>query len=148
MIKRLLIFAFLLFFSFNTASFSANDLATQIKVLKQLHDDGVLTEQEFSDAKAILIEKSGTKTEESTETKLASLPKETEKEDSGAIEDFKVVVTNKDRLHSGRAWEKTEMYYKDYRIYISRPGSIKIRRISDDKQLLLIQGDMKVKYFI
>ena len=57
MIKRLLIFTFLLFFSFNTASFPANDLATQIKVLKQLHDDGVLTAQEFSDAKAILIEK-------------------------------------------------------------------------------------------
>ena len=147
MIKRLLIFTFLLFFSFNTASFSANDLATQIKVLKQLHDDGVLTEQEFSDAKAILIEKSGTKTEESTETQLVSLPKETEKEDSGVREDFKVIITNKDKLHSKKNWERSEIYFKDYKIYISSAGTIKIRRISDNKQLLTIQGDMRVKYY-
>ena len=40
-----------------------------------------------------------------------------------------------------------EMYFKDYKIYVSRPGTIKVRRISDNKQLLTIQGDLKVKYY-
>ena len=84
MLKKLLTFVFLLSFLFQHISFASDDLTNQIKVLKKLNDDGVLTDQEFSDAKAILIEKAEQKEEESTETKLAALPKETEKEEINA----------------------------------------------------------------
>ena len=76
MTKKLLVYSFLLilFLLFNTSiSFAGNDLASQIVVLKKLHDDGIITAEEFSQAKAILIEKAGTKsitTETQEETQV------------------------------------------------------------------------------
>ena len=98
MTKRLLAYSFLLllFFFFNSAiSFAANDLASQIVVLKKLHDDGIITAEEFSQAKAILIEKAGTKsitTETQEETQVASLPKKIDEEDKETVlENFEVI---------------------------------------------------------
>ena len=149
MIKRLLTYSFLFLLLFSAISFAANELANQILVLKKLHDDGIITAEEFSQAKAILIEKAGTKsitTETKEETQVASLPKKIDEEDKETVlENFEVI--QKGETHSSRVMEKMEMYFKDYKIYVSRPGTIKIRRVSDNKQLLTIQGDMNIKYY-
>jgi hypothetical protein len=114
------------------------DLAKQITVLKKLNTDGIISDEEFTKAKAILLEKA--------ETKVASLPEKTEEEDKESLaEKFKLIQSN--IIHSDRQHEKMEMYYKDYKIYVSRPGTVKVRRVSDDKQLLTIQGDLKIKYY-
>ena len=116
----------------------ADELAQQITVLKKLNTDGIITDEEFTKAKLILLERA--------ETKVASLPEKTEEEDNESLkENFKLIQSNV--IHSKRLHEKMEMYYKDYKIYITRPGTIKVRRISDNKQLLTIQGDLKVKYY-
>ena len=39
------------------------------------------------------------------------------------------------------------MLFGDYRIYTHRPGGIKIRRLSDNKQLVVISDKFKVKYY-
>jgi hypothetical protein len=142
--------------TFSNQSFSASDIATQIEVLNKLKTDGVITQEEFNKAKKILLEgdkdksESDTATETSTETtetstEVASLPTESEEERSLIIsDDFQI---NQLSEAIGRSWEVMEIIYKDYRIYTSRPGVIKIRRISDKKQLLLVKGNLKVKHY-
>jgi len=124
-------------------SFAANDLATQLEVLKKLQDDGVINQEEFDNAKAILLEKDQAK----TETEVASLPKDEGKRKIGESVQGNLQVTQTNVTHSKRVWEKMEIIYKDYKFYISRPGTIKVRRISDNEQLLVIHGDMRVTYY-
>ena len=40
-----------------------------------------------------------------------------------------------------------EMLFGDYRIYTHRPGAVKIRRISDNKQLVVFSDKFKVKFY-
>ena len=44
-------------------------------------------------------------------------------------------------------YEKMEMLFGDYRIYTHRPGGIKIRRISDNKQLVVFSDKFKIKFY-
>ena len=44
-------------------------------------------------------------------------------------------------------YEKMEMLFGDYRIYTHRPGGVKIRRISDNKQLVVFSDKFKVKFY-
>ena len=44
-------------------------------------------------------------------------------------------------------FEKMEMLFGDYRIYTHRPGGIKIRRISDNKQLVVFSDKFKIKFY-
>ena len=44
-------------------------------------------------------------------------------------------------------FEKMEMNFDDYKIYTHRPGGLKIRRISDNKQLVVFSDKFKVKYY-
>ena len=38
---------------------------------------------------------------------------------------------------SKKSYDKMEILFGDYRIYTHRPGGVKIRRISDNKQLVV-----------
>ena len=49
-------------------------------------------------------------------------------------------------IAENKNFEKMEMVIGDYRIYTHRPGGIKIKRISDKKQLAVIGDNLKVKY--
>jgi hypothetical protein len=40
------------------------------------------------------------------------------------------------------SWEPMEMIIGDYKIYTHRPGGVKIRRISDNKQLVVYNGSL------
>ena len=44
-------------------------------------------------------------------------------------------------------FEKMELIFGDYRIYTHRPGAVKIRRISDNKQLLVLRDKFEIKYY-
>ena len=44
-------------------------------------------------------------------------------------------------------FEKMEMLFGDYRIYTHRPGGIKIRRISDNKQLVVFSDKFRIKFY-
>ena len=43
--------------------------------------------------------------------------------------------------------ELMEMTIGDFRVYSHRPGGIKVRRISDGQQLLVISDNLKVTYY-
>jgi hypothetical protein len=106
-------------------------LEKQIEVLENLFNDGILSEEEFIKTKKFLIEK----------------------EDGGtniSLDDFQSTSTyilNVKKVPGRKSWEKAEIIYDDYKIYTFRPGGIKVVRISDNKRLLQITDNYKVKFF-
>ena len=108
-------------------------LQKQIEVLEKLYKDGALSEEEFLKTKKFLIEK----------------------EESGQNIDLKGIETipssqytlNVKKTVGNKNWEKAEIIFKNYRIYTHRPGGIKVVRISDQKPLVRITDNYKIKYF-
>ena len=48
---------------------------------------------------------------------------------------------------AGDSHKKMQIIFDDYRIYSHRPGGVKIRRLSDNKQLIILTGKFKTKYY-
>tara|TARA_B100001250_G_scaffold243199_1_gene209044 strand:- start:44 stop:973 length:930 start_codon:yes stop_codon:yes gene_type:complete len=44
-------------------------------------------------------------------------------------------------------YEKMEMLFGNYKIYTHRPGGIKIKRLSDNKQLVVFSDKFKIKFY-
>ena len=58
-------------------------------------------------------------------------------------ENIKIITISNDKEN----FEKMEMLFGDYRIYTNRAGGIKIRRISDNKQLVVFSDNFKIKFY-
>ena len=56
-------------------------------------------------------------------------------------------MLNVKKVAGTKNWEKAEIIFGDYRIYTYRPGGIKVVRISDNKKLIQITDNYKIKYF-
>ena len=104
-------------------------LTKQLEVIKKLFDDGVLTEEEYNKTKKTLLDKAKTRVI-TEEPKVSGLTP-------------KITMGKSDKKH----WEKAEIIYGDYKIYTHRPGGVKIKRISDEKTLVVIADNFKVKYY-
>ena len=94
-----------------------------------MYSSGTITEEEFKKAKSILLKMDESKTEEA-ETKIT-----------------KEVITVNTFRDSSKEFEKKELIFDDYRIYTHRSGAIKIRRLSDNKQLAVFSDKFKIKYY-
>ena len=106
-------------------------VARQLEVIKKLFDDGVLSVEEYNKTKKFLLDKAKT-----------AIKKEPKISDKEILTDVKIKIGKSNKI----TWEKAEMFYGDYRIYTYRQGGIKIKRISDDKTLVAIMDNFKVKY--
>ncbi len=104
-------------------------LNKQLEVIKKLFDDGVLTEEEYNKTKKTLLDKAKTRVI-TEEPKVSGLTP-------------KITMGKSDKKH----WEKAEIIYGDYKIYTHRPGGVKIKRISDEKTLVVIADNFNVKYY-
>ncbi len=102
----------------------------QLEVIEKLLNDGALTQEEYNKTKQNLLEKAKNEKVEITEPKKSGLTPTITIEKSNKI-----------------TWEKAEIIYGDYRIYTHRPGGIKIKRVSDEKPLVVIADNFKVKYY-
>jgi outer membrane lipoprotein-sorting protein len=60
---------------------------------------------------------------------------------------FSEVVKVNTLSNNKENYEKMEMLFGDYRIYTHRPGGIKIRRISDNKQMVVFSDKFKIKFY-
>jgi hypothetical protein len=107
-------------------------LEKQIEVLENLLKDGVLSEEEFLKTKKYLIdkEKDGGNILLNDEVKIPS-----------------TYVLNVKKVPGRGSWEKAEMIFENYKVITYRPGGIKVVRISDNKKLLRITDNYKIKYF-
>ena len=106
-------------------------LEKQIEVLEKLFNDGVLSEEEFLKTKKFLIEK---------EEGGNNISLDDYQSASSYILDIKKTPGTKN-------WEKAEIIYGDYKIYTYRPGGVRVLRISDNKKLLQITDNYKVKFY-
>ena len=106
-------------------------LEKQIEVLEKLFNDGVLSEEELLKTKKLLIEK------EKGGTNIS-------------LDDYKSAssyILNIKKTPGIKNWEKAEIIYGDYKIYTYRPGGVRVLRISDNKKLLQITDNYKVKFY-
>ncbi len=99
-------------------------LEKELEVIKKLFDDGLLTQDEYEKTKKTLIENNEAKSQ---------------------IKRIKYTLDIK-RTH-GKVWEKASLRYDDFVLETTRPGGIKITRISDGKILARVKEDFKVKFY-
>lgn len=126
---------FLILAIISTKSLAA-DISDQLKKLEGLYDRGSITEKEFLKAKSILLQ-----IDLETSQKVEKIQK---KFDKPKASDF---IIRPFRSNLGVSFERMEMLFGDYRIYTHRPGGVKVRRISDGKQLVVLSDKFKVNYF-
>jgi hypothetical protein len=107
-------------------------LEKQLEVLENLLKDGVLSEEEFLKTKKYLIDKENKGNNISLDSKVVAPSK---------------YILNVKKSPGRKNWEKTEMIFENYRVLTYRPGGIKVVRISDNKKLLQITDNYKIRYF-
>ena len=109
------------------SSVYADNLQKEIEVIEKLYKDGVLSKEDFEKTKRILIRNA----EKKKKDKKKAVELKVKKSDIN-LSDIKVNVESKP---NSKVFEKAELTFKDYKIYTFRPGGIKVKRISDGKQL-------------
>mgnify|MGYP001165198478 CR=1 FL=1 len=123
--KKILLIAVSILF-LNTQIFA--DIKENLNKLEKLFESGKITKKEYEKAKIIFYEMEN----------VNSIDK------NGKSSKFLRVNTYK---NSKEKYEKNEIIFGDYRIYTHRPGGIKIRRLSNNKQLIVISDKFKVSYY-
>ena len=116
------------------SSTNSKTLEKQIQVLEKLYKDGTLTKEEYLKTKKFLTDK---------ENKGENIDLNELKSDPIIKADY---ILNVQKVAGNKNWEKAEIIYGNYRIYTHRPGGIKVIRISDQKQLVRVTDNYKIKY--
>jgi len=113
---------------------------SRLAKLDSLYKEGVITKQEYNKAKAIILEM------EENSQKIINKAKTLKQENDTRL--LKTVEIKKYKDNVGEeTMELMEMTIGDFRVYSHRPGGIKVRRISDGQQLLVISDNLKVTYY-
>ena len=105
------------------------DIEKNLDKLEKLLESGKISKKQYSDAKEILYKM------------------ENQDEQSEEIGDQNKVLRVKTYKDSKEKYEKNEVIFGKYRIYTHRPGGIKIRDISNNKQLVVISDKFNDKYY-
>ena len=119
--------------------------------LSKMYNEGLLSKQEFEKAKSILLEIETIQTSESKKDDIKNIPKITKKtkkksDVSGLIKIERMYVTENSKF-TNKSFEKMKLTVGDFMIYTHRPGAIKIKRVSDNKQYAVIGDNLRVKYY-
>jgi len=113
---------------------------SRLAKLDSLYKEGVITKQEYNKAKAIILEM------EENSQKIINKAKTLKQENDTRL--LRTVEIKKYKDNVGEeTMELMEMTIGDFRVYSHRPGGIKVRRISDGQQLLVISDNLKVTYY-
>jgi len=116
------------------------DLNTKINQLDDYLEKGEISKSDYKKAKEALIKLEEIKIKREKAKKKASV-KSKENLKKFEIRKFK------QQPAGSKEFEKMEMIFSDFRIYTHRPGAMKIKRISDNKQLAVIGDKLKIKYY-
>ena len=116
-----------------------------------MYNEGLLSKQEFEKAKSILLEIETIQTSESKKDDIKNIPKISKKtkkksDVSGLIKIERIYVTENSKF-TNKSFEKMKLTVGDFMIYTHRPGAIKIKRVSDNKQYAVIGDNLRVKYY-
>ena len=119
----------ILFFSIFLFSEISADITSQLLKLTEMYNSGKINKEEFEKTKSILLKIN---------------QDEDKNQNTNKIKDIIQVNTYEDHI---KFFEKKELIFDDYRIYTHRPGGLKIRRLSDNKQLAVFSDKFKIKYY-
>jgi hypothetical protein len=119
--------------------------------LSKMYNEGLLSKQEFEKAKSILLEIETIQTSESKKDDKKNIPKISKKtkkksDVSSLIKIERIYVTENSKF-TNKSFEKMKLTVGDFMIYTHRPGAIKIKKISDNKQYAVIGDNLRVKYY-
>ncbi len=131
-------FLLVLFLNFSTYLYS--DITDKLIKITDLYKSGSITLEEFKKAKSIILQ-----IQENNNKKIDKVKKEKRKSSTSILRTVEI-RKYKDNTNQ-ETMELMEMNIGDYRIYSHRPGGIKIRRISDGEQLMVISDNLKTKYY-
>ena len=150
MILRILVF---LFFASSAMASVTDDLVK----LSDMFNQGLLSKEEFTKAKSILLKI------ENIEVEEKSIKKITKKKDTKTIKKKKIVkksaknindkikiqriFTTESSKFTNKNFEKMKLTIGDYIVYTHRPGAVKIKQTSTNKQLAVIGDRLRVKYY-
>ncbi|MDA9624202.1 hypothetical protein N9S62_02885 [Pelagibacteraceae bacterium] len=114
----------------------ASDLNTKINQLDDYLKKGEISKSDYKNAKEALI-------------KLEEIKIRRKKTSTKSKENLKKFEIRKFKRQpaGSKEFEKMEMIFSDFRIYTHRPGAMKIKRRSDNKQLAVIGDKLKIKYY-
>lgn len=121
--------------------------------LTEMFQQGLLTKEEFTKAKSILLEIEDIEKIEKSQNKI------TKKKDKKPLKKKKITKKTDDKIKiqrifttesskfTNKNFEKMKLLIGDYNIYTHRPGAVKIKQISTNKQLAVIGDKLNVKYY-
>lgn len=135
-----ILYLFFLIISFLITPAFASDLEIKINQLDKYLKEGLISQSDYSEAKEALIKLEKIKSKREKAQK-AALNKKKNENQKFVIREFKK------QPKGTNEFEKMEMTFSDFRIYTHRPGAMKIKRISDGKQLAVIGDNLKIKHF-
>jgi len=116
-----ILFFIFLFFSNKTLG----SIPSQLLKLSKMYKSGIISKAEFTKAKSIILQMNYSDNIDFNQN---------------------IIEVNTYRDHI-KEFEKKELIFDDYRIYTHRPGGVKIKRLSDDKQLVVFSDKFKIKYY-
>ena len=145
--KKIIIFTVIFSFILPLNASITDDLLK----LSKMYNEGLLSKQEFEKAKSILLEIETIQTSESKKDDIKNIPKISKKtkkksDVSGLIKIERMYVTENSKF-TNKSFEKMKLTVGDFMIYTHRPGAIKIKKISDNKQYAVIGDNLRVKYY-
>ena len=134
------ILSFIVTIFFLSSSIVQSSVVDELEKLSNLHKEGRINNEQFEKAKEIILKIDEKKKKEAKEKK--ETPKKSKEEKS------KIIIRQfKEQVAVSEKFEKMEMLVGDFRIYTHRPGGMKIKRISDGKQLAVYGDSMRMKYY-
>jgi len=160
--KKIIFFLIFTFLVLTNNSFAV-DVTDQLLKLSNLYEKGLITEEEFKKAKSIILEmvesqqKKIIKAEDDKKEAIEKSKKDKKKDqkikkkvakDKNIIElEEGIKIRRYSNDFNKKDFEKMELVVGDYRFYTSRPGGIKITKISTRTQLAVIGDKQNIKYY-
>ena len=125
--------------------------------LSEMYKQGLLTKDEFNKAKSILLEidsiesstTDNTKKKETTVKKKITKKKSKTSDKKKFSNNIKIerIFTTDSSKFTNKSFEKMKLTVGDFMIYTHRPGAIKIKGLSDNKQYAVIGDKLQFKYY-
>ena len=135
---------------------SANITEDLLK-LSDLYNKGILTSDEFTKAKSILLqideiessEKSKSNEISKDQKKKPKIVKKEVNKKEKLTDSIKIerIFTTTGSKFTNKSFEKMKLTVGDFIIYTHRPGAVKIKKISNNKQYAVIGDNLEVKFY-
>ena len=143
------LFKILFFILLMIKPLSANITEDLVK-LSDMYNNGALTLDEFTKAKSILLKLEKIDSKKTSKSNNISKNKKkiiNKKIQSSADIKIERIYTSSGSKFTNKSFEKMKLTVGDFIIYTHRPGAVKIKQISNNKQYAVIGDNLEVKFY-